>query len=339
MTVFKAAVASAAVIKLACDCGLRVDSSRLQFIAGRWGDIATLTAAFEYAMPQSPYVCDGAARGGCLAELKWLVRDQGFQVHDIYGVSAAESGSVPVLDFLKQCGISFTVDTAYSAAAAGHQHTIQYLHAEACPIDQSVYFAAARPGHVHVLQSLRELDCAWDSAQLCRQAASNGYVPVLQWAKQQGAVFTEDTMHCAAAQGHTAVCEYLLAEQCPCSETACIAAALRCQLDTLQLLIEHGCPFAADTLYAMAARGGHVSVLNYLQKIGLTASSLALMGSLIIAGSLSHLAAAQWLRAQGVEWPLILSMPVEDSESNEMKLWEGAVLEWARAEGCTSPLE
>jgi hypothetical protein len=49
MTLLTAAVASASVMKLACECGLPVGSSRLQFIVGRWGGIATLTAALSVA--------------------------------------------------------------------------------------------------------------------------------------------------------------------------------------------------------------------------------------------------------------------------------------------------
>jgi hypothetical protein len=49
MTLLKAAVASAAVMQLACDCGPPLDCSRLLFIAGRWGDVATLSAALSVA--------------------------------------------------------------------------------------------------------------------------------------------------------------------------------------------------------------------------------------------------------------------------------------------------
>jgi hypothetical protein len=336
MTLLKAAVASAAVIKLACDCGLRFDSSRLQFIAGRWGDTATLSAAFEFGMPLSAFICVGAATGGCLDVSMWLVIDQKCPVVPSISMPAAASGSVPVLNFFKQSGITFTVDTACSAARAGHQHVIDYLHAEACPIDQSVYLAAARFGHVHVLQRLRELECAWDSEQLCRLAAIKGHVHVLQWAKQHGALFTEGIMTQAAAGGHTEVCEYLLAQQCPHSDVACFAAALHCRLGTLQWSLEHGCSYNASSLWTVAADYGHISVLSYLQQIGVVASPDVLPNVLFVAGARSHLAVAQWLKAYGVQWLAVLTMQGVD---DELLQWEGAVLEWARAEGCTSPLQ
>jgi hypothetical protein len=79
MTLLSFAVASAALTKLACNCGLPLDSSRLHLAIGRWGDIAALFAGFEAGMPQSPFICAGAAVAGRLAELTWLIRDQGFQ--------------------------------------------------------------------------------------------------------------------------------------------------------------------------------------------------------------------------------------------------------------------
>jgi hypothetical protein len=42
-----------------------------------------------------------------------------------------------------------------------------------------------------------------------------------------------------------------------------------------------------------------------------------------------QLAAAQWLRQQGAEWP--------DQLRNDLLFWTGETLAWARSEGCTSP--
>jgi hypothetical protein len=302
---------------------------------GRRGDIATISAAFRAGVPRALEVCNGAARGGRLVELEWLLVHQRCSADSNLSSRAAASGSVPVLDFLKQCGMSFTLHTACSAAAAGHQHVIEYLHAEACPINKSAYLAAAVNSHVHVLQRLREQECAWDSEQLCSLAALKGLLPVLQWAEQQNAVFTEDTMMQAAAGGHTAVCAYLHAQQCPRDPSACTIRALYCHLGTLQWLLEHGYPCIERLLWRAAAMRGHISVLEFLLQTGVNASPRDISMALFKAGSSNHLAAAQWLRAQGAEWPPGLSMEVNGAQQQ----WEGAVLEWARAEGCTSPLQ
>jgi hypothetical protein len=109
-------------------------------------------------------------------------------------------------------------------------------------------------------------------------------------------------------------------------------------VDTLRWLVEHGCPYEAHTLWLVAADEGHISILDYLQQIGVNASPVVLRLLLLTAGASNHLAVAQLLRAQGAPWPHVLSAPVA-SVDGEWKQWEGAVLEWARAEGCTSPLQ
>jgi hypothetical protein len=55
------------------------------------------------------------------------------------------------------------------------------------------------------------------------------------------------------------------------------------------------------------------------------------------AGASNKLAAAKWLRQQGAEWPDRL----HDSDyaySSNKGIWSGEVLQWARDEGCTSPI-
>jgi hypothetical protein len=54
-----------------------------------------------------------------------------------------------------------------------------------------------------------------------------------------------------------------------------------------------------------------------------------------IAGAYQQLAAAQWCRQRGAAWPEVLQW--YDKEQDD-QVWTGATLEWARAEGCTSPL-
>jgi hypothetical protein len=76
----------------------------------------------------------------------------------------------------------------------------------------------------------------------------------------------------------------------------------------------------------LAARGGSVEALTYLQQhVVLTDASL-LSELLNEAASHNQLAAAQWLKEQGAEWPAAFGWAS----------WSDEVLEWARAEGCTA---
>jgi hypothetical protein len=108
-------------------------------------------------------------------------------------------------------------------------------------------------------------------------------------------------------------------------------------VETLRWLREHGCPCSKLVIDA-AAEGASVSVLAYLQAEGLINSTDKLTVLLRIAGvhseetakGCTRLAAAQWLRQQGAEWPRKLCY--------EGRPWSEELVAWARAEGCTSPV-
>jgi hypothetical protein len=114
------------------------------------------------------------------------------------------------------------------------------------------------------------------------------------------------------------------------------------QGDTLRWLIESGCPFNAESVCTgvvsgsrSGSLGSDLSALQFLYDHGTLADAAMLTHALNVAGSLGRLPAAQWLRQRGAEWP-----PVLHFNSNTFEYtWEGEVLLWARAEGCTSPTE
>ena len=155
---------------------------------------------------------------------------------------------------------------------------------------------------------------------------------MIAWVRQQPDIeLDNEAMEAAAAEGHTAVCEYLRAEQCPWGTSACDAAAFNGHTDTLRWLHEHGCPWEAETVRESAASHSTVEVMVYLQQHDLLSTPAVLTRMLNTAGTYNTLAAAQWLRQQGAEWPAVL---------NYCDLaWSGETLAWARAEGCTSPTE
>jgi hypothetical protein len=64
-----------------------------------------------------------------------------------------------------------------------------------------------------------------------------------------------------------------------------------------------------------------VPVLSYLQQLATAAlpEQWLLASMLFIAGASNQLAAAQWLRAQGAEWPQLLGLEID----GELKQWEG----------------
>eukprot|EP00953_Heterococcus_sp_UTEX-ZZ885_P005770 3575-Heterococcus_DN1.PRE.1 len=295
-----------------------------------------------FGVPCNVWLAHGVGMSGCLAKLKWVAATAGgFDGFNDICDAAASSGNIAMLTYLKENGAPCTrAMTAYAAAHSGHTHVLEYLHAEGCPWDESACFTAALGGHFDTLLRLQALGCPWNASELSSAAAAKCKLPLLQLLKAQGVAFTEETMRRAAANGHTQVCDYLLAQQCPCNATACFAAAQHCELDTLKWLLEHGCPYEANALWGIAAEMGHTSGLTYLQQIGvLTSSSDALSFVLFVAGASSQLAAAQWLRAHSAAWPPKLSIRTAGGKPGERTRWAEPMIEWARAEGCTVPLQ
>jgi hypothetical protein len=130
--------------------------------------------------------------------------------------------------------------------------------------------AAAEMGYLAVLKWLHEQGCPWWLEDVCEKATHIGSVEMLLYLQQQGCVFSEHTIACAAAQGHLAVCQFLLAEQCPCDAKACAIAAERGHLDVLNFLLESGCPWEPVPLCKQAVRSGNIEVLHYLRQQGCT---------------------------------------------------------------------
>eukprot|EP00953_Heterococcus_sp_UTEX-ZZ885_P029689 15742-Heterococcus_DN1.PRE.1 len=180
-----------------------------------------------------------------------------------------------------------------------------------------------------MLRWAREQGCPYNRYALLSSAASSGSFEMVAWVRHLPDVQLDaETLAAAAAEGHTAMCEHLRAEQCPWGESA-LNAAFNGHTDTLRLLHEHGCPFEPEMVCESAASHGTVEVMAFLQQIGLMSTPLVLTEMLNTAGAYNTLAAAQWLRQQGAEWPTVLSV--------HGTVWSGDTLAWARAEGCASP--
>jgi hypothetical protein len=115
------------------------------------------------------------------------------------------------------------------------------------------------------------------------------------------------------------------------------SAARENHLDILRWLIDTGCPHNVHEACMIAAEAGYVDMLQYLSSLEVTSDAALMTRMLNVAGANGHLAAAQWLHAQGAAWPTILYY--ELAEDNTCEYWSGETLAWARGQGCDSPTE
>eukprot|EP00953_Heterococcus_sp_UTEX-ZZ885_P005459 3413-Heterococcus_DN1.PRE.1 len=213
------------------------------------------------------------------------------------------------------------------ATKRGHVHVLQFLYDHDCRGDEQTTATAAQEGKLEALQFLRSRGCPWADTIYC-DAAESGSVPLVRWLVEQGIELNAATLVCAAKYGHLQLCQYLRAEGCAWDASATAVACKYSQVATLQWLIEQGCPYQIRTCCYFAAVYGHIAILVYMQSLGWLDAPV-LLEALQVAGTFDQLAAAQWLRQQGAEWPTLLRFNVEP--------WSDALVAWARAEGCTSP--
>jgi hypothetical protein len=189
--------------------------------------------------------------------------------------------------------------------------------------------AAGKYADIATLITAHELGMPYsDRAML--EAADFNDLAVVQFLRAQGCALNTSMFTAAAARGDTAMCAYLHAEQCPWNTRACSAAARNGHASTLRWLMEHGCPWNAFCVQTSAAEGGSVEALQFLQEQGIVPNAGMLAQMLNVAGAHNKLAAAKWMRAQGAQWPTMLVW---------CTVWPSSAVEWARAEGCTSPTE
>jgi hypothetical protein len=308
-TLFSAAVASPATARMAYDSGLMIGLiSNFQFIAGLYADTETLVVLRELGMPLSESLVNATALSGRLHMLQQLLSEQQCARPINLSHYAARSGSISMLNWLRtQKWCEFGDHTCNGAASAGH---------------------------LAVLRHLRRGGCSWERKIITYAAASGGSTDVMKWLRQEGIQFDATTMTAAATAGQIAMCEYLRSVGCKWNADVCGRAAESGQLDALCWLREHGCPWNVCDVGMHVAHTGHTNILDYVIEQGEVLDVELLTDALNCAGAFGQLAAAQWFRQHGAQWPAVLRHTAHPGFSTE---WTGAVLDWARAEGCTSP--
>jgi hypothetical protein len=239
----------------------------------------------------------------------------------------------------------FSEQVIVAAAGAGHVHVLRFLREHGCTLHESACMGAAAAGQLTALRWLREAGCSWSTSGppercIAIAGAKSGSVEVMQYLQEQSVPFDYMAFLFAVAVGSLPVCKFLRTVGCPWSKLYCYVAAHHGHVEVLQWLFELGCSYEIADMARWAGTGGSVAVMALIEAaVPADARSSALRHMLLLAGGSSHLAAAQWLRAQGAEWPPVLRCTIYVGAQQGFVVWSGDVLAWARAEGCTSPTQ
>jgi hypothetical protein len=128
--------------------------------------------------------------------------------------AAAAKGYLETVRFLHESGCLWDASTICSRAArSGSIELLQYLKQQGCDFNEAVMSSAAEKGHTHMCQYLRAEQCPWDS-RACEAAAKFGQLDTLRWLHEQGCPWTMHMVRLAAlSSGHVTVMVYMLGVQ------------------------------------------------------------------------------------------------------------------------------
>lgn len=100
-----------------------------------------------------------------------------------------------------------------------------------------------------------------------QNAAKEGYLEILKWARSNGCHWDESTCFYATSGGHLEVLKWARANGCPWNESTCAFAALKGHLEVLKWARSNGCPWDFYTCLH-SAKGGHLEVLKWARENG-----------------------------------------------------------------------
>jgi hypothetical protein len=209
------------------------------------------------------------ARHGYVPLLDWAQQVFGASLDTLIYESAASSGSLNVLEYLKAKNGRLTGAVSLCAAGHGHLHILKWLYASGARFTRFECIRAALGGHLKVLQWLREIGTAWDE-KTCENAAWNGHLEVLKWAIDNGCPLSEWIWIRATQGGHLHVLK-----------------ALNLEGDTA---MSH---MVAHMVAVEAIHSGHVHICQWLLEIG-----IAFIRDMFMRSSLP-LAIQKWARENG----------------------------------------
>eukprot|EP00953_Heterococcus_sp_UTEX-ZZ885_P020371 11402-Heterococcus_DN1.PRE.2 len=291
-------------------------------------------------------VMESAVGGGSVPLLQFLVQE-GCEFYNSTFALAAGAGSIPVLEYLKEADVGPNgADWLAAAALNGHLHVLRWAadnDTDGAIVwnDRELCSSAAQSGSIEMLQFLQEKGANlaehnvssdiedWEEESITTAAARSDRKEVLRWLKEQGILPGVAAMREAAGLDLIDMCLFLHTEcSCPWYDNLLRTASNAGYFQLVRALHEHGCPIDVRSVRKAAAHQGSVDMLQYLKQLpDQPVWTPQLWTSLLhIAGLNQQLAAAQWLRQQGAEWPAVLG-------TSHKQRWRGEALRWAFREG------
>lgn len=167
-------------------------------------------------------------------------------------------------------------------------------------------------------------------SQLCDGIAADGCLDLMKWALEQPNPFPycKTAATAAAAAGHVHILEYLLVKSLPVDkDQMSIEAAGNGHFSVFKWMRGHGCTYWCDKAYYVAAAGGHLDVLQYIDQARFSPSRLT-MGQ--YAAKNGRINVLEWLCRFHIEgYSYITQLAIENDQPEVLDWWisRGGVIE------------
>ena len=187
-------------------------------------------------------MAQAAARFGHLELVRWLVKEQGFEIDEAVVDNAAGSGNVELVQWLwNDKGFEMDERLMRRAAESGNLELVKWLRGKGCDWNEAVVNNAAGRGNLELVQWLIQEQGFEMDARLMQSAAESGNLELVKWLRGKGCEWNALPCALAARLGHLEVLQWLYTNGCPMTFVTANFAIARRQLEVLRWARENGC--------------------------------------------------------------------------------------------------
>jgi hypothetical protein len=206
----------------------------------------------EQQCPVTDELSNYAARSGSVPMLQWLRSRTQCLFGEITCEGAAEGGHLALLQQLSRegCGWDNECITHY-AAVSGSIELVEWLRQQHDTVfNDEALASAAGAGQLAMCEHLLSIGCEWDE-EACRQAVVHRSVDTLRWLRERGCPWdVNEVLQLAACNNLTAILEYVIEQGAVLLDAQQLTVALKCagtynRLQAAQLIRQHGAQWPA----------------------------------------------------------------------------------------------
>lgn len=316
-------------------------------------------ALFKIHIDYFSIICRDIARNGHINLLKWAIMAGYPQIDPEYILdsssnplmdSAAKSGSIPMIKYVRGLGHEWTEKTFCSAVKSGNTCTLEWMHRKNCPIYPTACTVAVQHFRLDILKWLvlsarihpyehigdiaairGQIDTlAWLHATLnvplnnsmCDYAAYGGRLKTLKWLRKNGATFSSSVFTNGVRSGKLKVVKWLYKIGCNYSNNDIMTAAKINSMEMLEWMYEHGFTCENNIVHCYAARNGNLHMIKWLCSKGIQLPANACVDAV----ANGHLTVATWMRENGCKW-------TTDDTYNAINNGDVRAIKWAHSTG------